>query len=183
MALLWPSGTVKLPGTETAVLSLDNATVAALDAALFIKTVHVVDPPPPTTAGEHTKPVNWTGAIRLKETVLLALPYTAVIAATWSTVSPTPAAVKLTEVCPAPKVTFAGTVRLVLLLESATTTPPASAAEVRETVHKVLPGVFIVVVVQPFPLNVGNRDRETDPLPTAVGIALPAAVVATTAVI
>ena len=74
MALLWPSGTVRLPGTETAVLSLDNATEAILDVALFNKTVHVVDPPLLRTTGEHTKPVNWTGAIRLKETILLALP-------------------------------------------------------------------------------------------------------------
>ena len=165
------------------MLSLDNATEAILDVALFSTTVHVVDPPLPRTAGEHTKPVNWTGAIRLKETVLLAPPETAVIAATWSTVTPTLVAVKLTEVCPVAKVTLAGTLRLALLLESATRAPPKSAAEVRETVHTVLPGVFIVVVAQLIPLNVGNRDRETEPLPTAVGIALPAAVVAATAVI
>jgi hypothetical protein len=164
------------------VLSLDNATVAILDVALFNKTVHVVDPPLIRIVGEHTKPVNWTGDIKLKENILLALPYTAVITATWSAVSPTLVTVKLSEVCPAARMTLAGTVRLALLLESATRAPPASAGEVRETVHKVLPGVFIVVVVQPIPVSLGCKDRETEPLPIAAGIEVPATVVAITAV-
>ena len=73
MALLWPSGMVRLDGTETAVLSLDNATVAMFAAALFNKTVHVVDPPLLRMAGEHTKLVSWAGANRLRETVLVAM--------------------------------------------------------------------------------------------------------------
>jgi hypothetical protein len=91
--------------------------------------------------------------------------------------------VKLSEVCPAAKVTLEGTVRLALLLESATSAPPPTAAEVKETVHSVLPGVFIAAGVHPIPLSVGCRDKETDPVPTAVGIELPAALVATKAVI
>ena len=176
-------GTVTLAGTATAALLVASAIAAVIEVVLFNEAVHVVDPPLLRTVGEHTKPVNWTGASRLRETVLMAPLYAAAITAAWSTATPTLVAVKLRDVCPAARVTLAGTVRLALLLESAISAPPASAAEVRETVHEVLPGVFIAVVAQPIPLKVGSRDREIEPAPTAVGIELPAALVAITAVI
>jgi hypothetical protein len=80
-------------------------------------------------------------------------------------------------------VTLKGIVRLPLLLESGTANPPASAAEVREIVHDVVPGVFTVVVVQPRPLSVGGTDIETVPETPVAGMVLAAAVAATTPVI
>ena len=70
-------------------------------------------------------------------------------------------ALKLTEVCPAGTVTLRGTARFVLLLETGTAYPPASAAELRETVQDVVPGVFKVIIVQTIPLSVGWTGMDT----------------------
>jgi hypothetical protein len=174
---------VRLPGTETTVPLLERARVELVDAALFKRAVQALDAPLLRAVGEQAKLISCTGPTRLRVTVLLMLPDAAVITAAWSAVTCTAVAVKLAEVCPAARVTLAGTVRLPLLLESATRYPPASAAEVRETVHDILTGVATVVVVQFIPLHAGCRDRETVPGEAAVGIELPAAVVATTPLI
>jgi len=47
-----------------------------------------------------------------------------------------------------------GTVTLVLLLERGTVNPPEAAAELRDTVHGVVPAPVIVVFVQLSPLKV-----------------------------
>ena len=57
-------------------------------------------------------------------------------------------AVNVADVWPAGTVTLAGTVRLVLLEESATEDPPVGAAEPSETEQEVVPGVLIVPDVQ-----------------------------------
>ena len=60
---------------------------------------------------------------------------------------------KLAVVWPELTVTLAGTVRLALLLLSATANPAAGAACVSVTVQDVLPGVLIVAFVQLNPLS------------------------------
>ena len=96
---------VTLAGTETAALFVASAIAALIEVVLFNEAVHVVDPPLLNTAEEHTKPVNCTGASRLRETVLMAPLYAAVITAAWSAETVTLVAVKLTDVCPAAKAT------------------------------------------------------------------------------
>lgn len=70
---------------------------------------------------------------------------------------------------------------LALLLESETANPPAAAAEFNETLHEVLPGALIVVVVQLNPLRdaVGLGSVMT-PDPPVAGIDAPSPVAATT---
>ncbi len=91
-------------------------------------------------------------------------------------------AVKLFEVCPAATVTLAGTVRLVLLLESETGNPPAGAVPFSETVQGVLPGVLIVREVQVRVLRETDTGRVIVPEPPLDGMEVPAAVDATTPV-
>lgn len=86
---------------------------------------------------------------------------------------------KLLAVCPAATVTIEGTLRLALLLESATAKPPTAAAPVSETVQEVLPGVLMVELVQLTLLSVGNdTGREMAPVFPVAGIEVPPAVVA-----
>ena len=148
-------------------------------------TVHVLDAPLPKEVGEQAAPVNWTGATRVSVTDLTAVPDPAVRMATWSRLTCTAVALKLTELCPAGTVTLAGTIRFALLLETGTAYPPASAAEFKETVHDVLPGVFKVIIVQTIPLSVGWTETDTVMLPETplAGIGFAAAVEAPAPVI
>jgi len=57
-------------------------------------------------------------------------------------------AVKLALVCPATTVAVAGSVTLALLLVRDTANPPVGAAEVKDTLQDVLPGVLSDVIVQ-----------------------------------
>ena len=87
------------------------------------------------------------------------------------------------EVCPAATVTFEGTVRLALLLESDTVNPLPEAAPVNPTEQEVLPGVLMVELVQLRLLKVTVvTGREIDPELPLEGIEVPTAVVATTLV-
>jgi hypothetical protein len=89
--------------------------------------------------------------------------------------------VKLAEVCPAPIVTLDGTLKLPLLLDSATPKPPLGAAPLKETVHWVLPGAGIVARLQLSPVSeTEGAGREIVPEPPLAGIELPAEVEATT---
>jgi len=90
---------------------------------------------------------------------------------------------KLAVVCPAVTVTLGGTVRLTLLLESATRNPPACAAPVRETVHAVLEGVIRTLVVQVTPLITADCDTEIAPATPVAGIELPVGLAAITLLI
>ena len=89
---------------------------------------------------------------------------------------------KLLEVCPAATVTLEGTVRLALLLESATVNPPTGAAPVKPTEQEVLPGVLMLALVQLRLLKASVTGREIAPEPPLEEIDVPAAVVATTLV-
>jgi len=90
-------------------------------------------------------------------------------------------AVKTADVCPELTVMLAGTVRLELLLERGTESPPDGAAELSETVHEALPGVLIVLGVHVTDAIGGGSDIALEP-PVA-GILLPLPVEATTLVI
>jgi hypothetical protein len=93
-----------------------------------------------------------------------------------------PVAVKLLEVCPEATVTLEGTVRLALLLESATANPLPDAAPVSATEHDVLPGVLMVELVQLRVLKLSATGREIAPEPPLAGMEDPVALVATTLV-
>jgi hypothetical protein len=94
-----------------------------------------------------------------------------------------PLAVKLLLVCPDATVTLEGTVKLALLLESATTNPLPEAAPLKVTEQEVLPGVLMVELVQLRPLNaVVAPGREIDPMPPLEVTEVPVGVVATTLV-
>ena len=80
-------------------------------------------------------------------------------------------------------VTLGGTVRLTLLLESATRSPPGCAAAVRETVHDVLAGVIRTLVGQVTPLITAVCDTEIAPATPVAGIELPVSLAATTPLI
>ena len=75
-------------------------------------------------------------------------------------------------------VTLEGTVRFALLLASGTVRPPVNAAEVRDTVHDVFPGVFTVAAAQVTPLRVGDATVSV-PEDAVDEIALPAALATT----
>ena len=93
-----------------------------------------------------------------------------------------PAAVKVLLVCPEATVTLEGTVRLALLLESDTVSPPAGAAPVNAIEQDVLPGVLIVELVQlrlPRAIATGS---EIAPEPPLEGMEVPLADEATTLV-
>ena len=92
-------------------------------------------------------------------------------------------AVKFAEVCPALTVTLPGTVRLVLLEESATENPPVGAAALSETEHGVVPGVLIVLDVQETELTCTLGGSEMLPEPPVAVILFPAPSEATTPVI
>ena len=90
---------------------------------------------------------------------------------------------KVALVCPEATLMVAGTVRLALLLESATVNPPLGAAPVNPTEQDVLPGVFMVALVQLRLLKESALPgRETAPDAPLEVIEVPLAVVATTLV-
>jgi hypothetical protein len=93
-----------------------------------------------------------------------------------------PVAVKVLLVCPEVTVTLEGTVRLALLLESATANPLPEAAPVNVTEQEVLPGVLMVELVQLRLLNAAVTGREIVPEPPLEGMEVAPAVVATTPV-
>jgi len=90
--------------------------------------------------------------------------------------------VKVLLVCPEATVTLAGTVRLALLLESATANPLPEAAPFKVTEQEVPPGVLMVELVQLRPLKTTATGREIVPELPLEGMVVPAAVVATTPV-
>ena len=79
-------------------------------------------------------------------------------------------------------VTFDGTVRLALLLESETGNPPAGAVPFNETVQGVVPGVLIVRGLQFKVLRATDTGRVIVPELPLAGMEVPPAVDATTLV-
>ena len=86
------------------------------------------------------------------------------------------------EVCPAATVTFEGTVRLALLLESETANPVPEAVPVNATEQDVLPGVLMLELVQLRLLRDTATGREIAPETPLEGMEVPPAVVAITLV-
>ena len=87
------------------------------------------------------------------------------------------------EVCPAATVTLEGTVRLVLLLESETGTPPTGAVPFKETVQELVPGVLMVNGLQlKVPREMDDTGRVMLPGVPLEGMEVPPAVAATTPV-
>jgi hypothetical protein len=91
-------------------------------------------------------------------------------------------AVKLLEDCPEATVTLEGTVRLALLLESATANPLPDADPVSARVQEVLPGVLMLDPVQLRVLKASATGREIAPEPPLAGMEDPVALVTTTLV-
>lgn len=78
--------------------------------------------------------------------------------------------------------TLEGTVRLALLLESDTVSPPAGAVPVNAIEQEVLPGVLIVELVQLRLPRATVTGREMAPEPPLEGMEVPLADEATTLV-
>jgi hypothetical protein len=182
VAVLWPVATVTLAGTVSNPLLLASETVAALVAALFKVTVQVLDALLPRVAGEQDTDVTCAGATRLKVLVRFTPPALAVTTPLWFVLTCAPVAVKLLEVCPAATVTFEGTVRLALLLESETANPVPEAVPVNATEQDVLPGVLMLELVQLRLLRDTATGREIAPETPLEGMEVPPAVVAITLV-
>ena len=182
VAVLWPDATVTLAGTVSNPLLLARETAAALVAALFNVTVQVLEALLPRVEGEQPTDVRVAGATRLKVLVLFTPAALAVTVPLWLLLTCAAVAVKVLLVCPEATVTLEGTVRLALLLESATTNPLPDAAPLKVTVQEVLPGVLIVELVQLRLLKPAATGREIAPVPPLDEIEVPPAVVATTPV-
>ena len=152
-AALWPIAMVTLAGTVTSALLLLSDTVDAPVAALVSDTVQALDEFPPNVDGVQVSELNCAGATRFNVVGTETTPALAVTMALWSVPTCAAVAVKFAVVWPELTVTLAGTVRLPLLLLSATANPAAGAACVRLAVQEVLPGVLIVALVHVNPLS------------------------------
>jgi len=149
VALVAPAATVTLAGTVvTAVLLLAKATTAppACAAALRV-TVPVEGFPPPTLVGFRLKEERVAGGGDTVSTAdFVTPPNTAEIVTAVEAVTELVNTVKFSVVAPAATVTLAGTVAIaVLLLASATTTPPAGATAL--TVNVPVEGVPPITLV------------------------------------
>jgi hypothetical protein len=170
VAPLWPDATVTLAGTVSNPLLLASETVTALVAALFKVTVQMLDALLPRVEGAQATDVSWAGATRLNVLVWFTPPALAVTTPVWSVLTCAPVAVKVLLVCPATTVTLEGTVRLALLLESATASPPIGAVPLNETVQELVPGVLIVALAQFKLLKETDTGREIEPEPPLAGM-------------
>jgi hypothetical protein len=139
VARVAPAGTVTLPGTVAAfVLSLVSTTDVPPSGAAEASVTVPVTGVPPTTVLELNVTLETAGPVacwvtaRVKD--LVAEPCEAVISAEVLAVTALVATVKLAVVFPSATVTLGGGVATALLLDSATSTPPASAGAVRVTV-------------------------------------------------
>jgi len=142
VTVLAPAGTVAEAGTETFELLLETDTTAPpASAAMSRVAVQVLDDPGARVVGVQAREdsVGSGTSVRVKvfETPCQAAVSTAgVLVATRTAV-----AVKAAVVDPARTVTDAGAVSFVLLLETATTAPPAGAIPMRVTLQEEVPGV------------------------------------------
>jgi len=142
LAVVAPAATVTLPGTRAAlVLLLESATTAPpVGAAPLNVTVPVDDCAPPVTlVGFSVNEDNVTragaGGFTISVAILVVPPNAALIVTVVAVLTALVLTVKLALVAPAATVTLAGTrAAAVLLLESATTAPPAGAAPLNVTV-------------------------------------------------
>ncbi len=148
-AVVEPRPTVTEAGTDKADELLDKLTAAPDDGAARVNvTVQELEAPEVRVVGLHCSEDTLTTGLRLSDADREAPLYEAVTVAVWADVTEEAVAVKDAPVDPAGTVTEAGTERLELLSERATTAPPEGAAPVSETEQVVEPGVAIVVGLQ-----------------------------------
>jgi hypothetical protein len=152
-----PTRTVTLEGTVTVELLLESATsVPPAGAAPLIVAVQLEVPGPVIVDGLHPRPVTCSccsGGDTVSP-VVAVVPFSVAIRVAFTTVAVLDAeAVKLALDCPAKTVTLEGTVTVELLLESATSVPPAGAVPLMVTVQVEVPGPAIVEGLQPRPVT------------------------------
>ena len=137
----WPAGTATLPGIDSNPLLLASDTVAGLVAGLLKLTVQVVDRLLANAAGVQASEVSCADAATVSVTVkALETPLrVAVSTAAWLEVTEAAEALNVALLSPALTLTLAGTVTLVLLLDSATLTALEGAALI-VTVQVEVPG-------------------------------------------
>jgi hypothetical protein len=166
LPLVCPVAIVTLLGTVRSALLLLRDTPTEFAAALFRVAVHVLVALLAIVLGEQDKDCNCAGARRFTDVVLVTPAALAVIVTPgWSVFTLAPVAVKVAVVWPDATVTFAGTVKLALLLESATWKPPDEAANVKVTVQEVFPGVLMDAAVQLTALKAAEGGTDTTILP------------------
>jgi hypothetical protein len=98
----------------------------------------------------------YTGATTLNENVLEVALAVAVKVAVWFVETDATVAVKAAVEAPAATETVAGTVTLVLLLASATLSPPAGATPLRPTLQEEVPGAVTLAGLQVRLVTVGE---------------------------
>jgi hypothetical protein len=129
VALADPPGTVTVAGTVRTALPLASVTAAPpVPAALDSTTVHVAVPPLLMLLGMHDIELMLAGETSRSDVDWELLPYVAVTCTAWSVTMDPAVPVNVAAVAPGWTVTVAGTVRIELLLASATLTPPAPTA-------------------------------------------------------
>ena len=148
-----PAATVTLAGTVTFALLLDSETTIPPEGAFpLIVTVQLAVPGPVTLAGVQLRLVTCSCCCVDGETVrpvVVVLPFNPASSVALTAVAVPPAeAMKVTKFCPAATVTLAGTVTVVLLLDSETTVPPEGAFPLIVTVQLAVPGPVTVAGVQ-----------------------------------
>jgi len=142
LAVVAPAATVTLAGTRAAaVLLLESATTAPPEGAAPLNVTVPVDDcvPPVTLVGFRVNEDSVTGGgvagFTVSVAVLVVPPNAALIVTAVAALTALVLTVKLAVVAPGATVTLAGTrAAAVLLLESATTAPPAGAAPLNVTV-------------------------------------------------
>jgi hypothetical protein len=140
VALVAPAATVVLAGIDRTAFPPDRATGAPPEgAACESVTVHVAEPPLATWAGVQDRPVSCEAPVRDMDDDCVTPFAEAVITADWSVLTAAAFAGKAAVLAPLGTVTLAGTVRLALLLESATGKPAAGAALLKDTVQAMVP--------------------------------------------
>jgi hypothetical protein len=134
---------VTLAGTVSSPLLLARETVAALMAALFSVTVHVLDALLPRVEGAQANALSCAGAAALSVKVCDRPLSVAVNRAVWSEVTAATVAVNVALLSPLPMLTLPGTVTFALLLASVTLVA-LEAAAVSVAVQVEVPGAFTV---------------------------------------
>ncbi len=152
--LLWPTGTVTLPGTDSNPLLLNSDTTAALVVALLRLTVQLLDRLLANAAGVQVREVSCADAAAVSVTVnVVETPLrVAVSTAAWLEVTAATVALNVALLSPAPILTLAGTVTLPLLLDSVTLTALEGAALI-VTVQVEVPGPVTFAGEQINPLS------------------------------
>jgi hypothetical protein len=137
LALVAPSSTCTLVGTDNAALVTESATLAPpTGAGPEIETVQVVLPLTSSVVGEHARPLSRRlGGVIVMVAVRMVPPAAAATVAVCAVPGAPPVAVKVVLAPPLATVAEAGTVNAELLLESVTAWPPAGAALLSVTVQ------------------------------------------------